>query len=90
MGDNSSACCCSMLSVAAKAQGSERLPSAGYLTQFIMVQMAVAHEERLRLAEQLRLQDRTGVSAAGQLGELQAELQQRDAQLQAERQRVAR
>ena len=52
--------------------------------------MAVAHEERLRLAEQLRLRDRTGASAAGQLGELQAELQQRDAQLQAERQRVAR
>ena len=55
-----------------------------------MVQMAVAHEERLRLAEQLRLRDRTGASAAGQLGELQAELQQSDAQLQAERQRVAR
>ena len=55
-----------------------------------MVQMAVVHEERLRLAEQLRLRDRTGASSAGQLGELQAELQQRNAQLQAERQRVAR
>ena len=88
--DNSTACCFSMLFIAAEAQGSGRLPSAGPLTWSIMMQMAIAHEERLRLAEQLRLRDRVGASAAGQLGELQAELQQRDAQLQAEQQRVAR